>query len=129
MCDLLETLRPPKTRKMGPLPIKESAIRTQNCASITLEEINAFAALQTRVDRKYIINSEVCNDLIEEVQVQGRVLEIDGMRSTIYQSIYFDTPNLDLYKDAAYKRRPIFKTRTRFYQQTYTAILDVKTKD
>ena len=129
MCDLLETLSPPQTRKMGPLPIKESAIRTQNCASITLEEINAFAALQTRVDLKYIINSEVCNDLIEEVQVQGRVLEIDGMRSTIYQSIYFDTPNLDLYKDAAYRRRPRFKARTRFYQQTNTAMLEVKTKD
>ena len=129
MCDSSETLKPPQTRKMGPLPIKESAITTQNLSQITLEEINTFAALQTRVDRKYIINTEICNRLIEEVQVQGRVLEIDGERSTIYQSIYFDTPNLDLYKDAAYKRRPRFKTRTRFYQQTNTAMLEVKTKD
>ncbi len=129
MCDSPETPRSPQTLKMGPLPIKESAIRTQNISPITLEEINEFAALQTRVDRKYIINAEMCNRLIEEVQVQGRVLDIDGMRSTIYQSIYFDTPNLDLYKDAAYKRRPRFKARTRFYQQTNTAMLEVKTKD
>ena len=114
---------------MGFLPIKESAITTQNLSPITLEEINEFAALQTRVDRKYIVNIETCNHLIEEVQAERKVLDIGGMRSTMYQSIYFDTPDLNLYKDAAYKRRPRFKARTRFYQQTNTAMLEVKTKD
>ena len=46
-----------------------------------------------------------------------------------YQSVYFDTPDLALYKDAAYKRRPRFKARTRFYRSTGIAMLEVKTKD
>jgi hypothetical protein len=129
MCDSPETPRPLKTLKMGSLPIKESAISTQGLSLITLEEINMFAALQTRVDRKYVINAETCNALIQQVQGKGSVLDIDGMRSTMYQSVYFDTPTLDLYKDAAYRRRPRFKARTRFYQETNTAMLEVKTKD
>lgn len=111
------------------LPVQQSEIVTSRLPPISLEEMNTFAALQTRVDRKYIVTNGTCNELIDGVNIDGQVLEIDGNRSTIYQSIYFDTPELKLYKDAAYKRRPRFKARTRFYQQTETAMLEVKSKD
>ena len=76
------------------LPVQQSEIVTSRLPPISLEEMNTFAALQTRVDRKYIVTNGTCNELIDGVNIDGQVLEIDGNRSTIYQSIYFDTPEL-----------------------------------
>ena len=114
---------------MGFIPTEKSAIKTERLTRLSLDEMNAFASLQTRTDRKYIIQNTTCNRLIKEVDIQGGVLDLNGKRSTMYQSIYFDTPDLDIYKDAAYRRRPRFKARTRLYQNTNTAMLEVKTKD
>ena len=114
---------------MGNFPLQPSAIDTGFIATTDLEEMNKYAKLQTRIDRKYIVTPEICNALLSGTGVKGKVLDINGHRSTRYQSTYFDTPNLDLYKAAAYRRRPRFKARTRYYQQTKTAMLEVKTKD
>ena len=114
---------------MGNFPLQPSAIDTGFIAVTDLEEMNKYAKLQTRIDRKYIVTPEICNALLSGTGVKGKVLDINGHRSTRYQSTYFDTPNLDLYKAAAYRRRPRFKARTRYYQQTNTAMLEVKTKD
>jgi len=114
---------------MGDQSIHPSLIDTEFIASIDLEEMNKYAKLQTRIDRKYIITPEVCNALLSGTGINCKTLEINGHRSTRYQSTYFDTPTLDLHKAAAYRRRPRFKARTRYYQQTNTAMLEVKTKD
>ena len=115
--------------EMGTAPIQPSQLSSQRFSSITLDEMNAIAALQTRVDRKYIVTSELCNALFETIKINGQILTVKEKRSMGYQSVYFDTPDLDLYKDAAYKRRPRFKARTRFYHSTGIAMLGVKTKD
>ena len=114
---------------MGDHPIQPSSINTELLSAIDLEEMNKYAKLQTRIDRKYIVTPEICNALLAGAEINGRALEINCYRSTRYQSTYFDTPTLDLYKAAAYRRRPRFKARTRYYQQTNTAMLEVKTKD
>ena len=114
---------------MGNFPLQSSAIDTGFIATTDLEEMNKYAKLQTRIDRKYIVTPEICNALLSGTGVNCKVLDINGQRSTLYQSTYFDTPKLDLYKAAAYRRRPRFKARTRYYQQTNTAMLEVKTKD
>jgi VTC domain. len=115
--------------EMGSTPIQPSELSSQRFSSITLDEMKAIAALQTRVDRKYIVTSELCNALFETIKINGQILTVKEKRSMGYQSVYFDTPDLDLYKDAAYKRRPRFKARTRFYRSTGIAMLEVKTKD
>ena len=114
---------------MGTDPSQPSSIKTESFSAIDLDEMNKYAKLQTRIDRKYIVTPEICNDLLANADVNGRVLEIDTYRNTPYQSVYFDTPNLDLYKAAACRRRPRFKARTRYYQLTNKAMLEVKTKD
>ncbi|OUV41299.1 MAG: hypothetical protein CBC68_06335 [Candidatus Marinimicrobia bacterium TMED108] len=114
---------------MGDHPIQPSSINTELLSAIDLEEMNKYAKLQTRIDRKYIVTPEICNALLAGAEINGRALEINCYRSTRYQSTYFDTPTLDLHKAAAYRRRPRFKARTRYYQQTNTAMLEVKTKD
>ena len=114
---------------MGTHPIQPSSINTEFFSAVNLEEMNVYAKLQTRIDRKYIVTPNICNVLLAGLDIDGSVLEINGHRTNLYQSIYFDTPTLDLYKAAAYRRTPRFKARTRYYQQTDMAMLEVKTKD
>ena len=63
--------------EMGSAPIQPSQLSSQRFSSISLEEMNAFASLQTRVDRKYIVTSELCNELLETINVNGQVLSVN----------------------------------------------------
>lgn len=85
------------------------------------------AALQTRVDRKYLVPWDTFATLMEQVGPTSRVLEIDQIRSFSYESVYFDTPQLDSYLQAARGRRHKFKVRTRTYLDSYASMLEVKT--
>jgi hypothetical protein len=55
------------------------------------------------------------------------VLEIDGLRSFAYESVYFDTPALTSYLLTARRRRRRFKVRTRTYLDSLVCWLEVKT--
>jgi hypothetical protein len=95
---------------------------------ISLEELNAEAALQTRVDRKYVVPAATARQVLATFGGQARVLEMGGLRSFAYDSVYFDTPQLDSYLLAAHGRRRRYKIRTRTYTDTGTSFLEVKTE-
>lgn len=97
-------------------------------APISLTELNEVAALQNRIDTKYLVTSETAKDLSHWLPYDARVLEMEGQRSFSYHSIYFDTPRLDSYHLAAHSRRRRFKIRTRAYCDSQIAFLEVKTK-
>ncbi|TPX02413.1 polyphosphate polymerase domain-containing protein [Schumannella luteola] len=59
---------------------------------------------------------------------ETRVLEIDGARGAVYESVYFDTDDLLSYRMAALGRRRRFKLRTRSYLDSGDAFLELKTK-
>lgn len=96
-------------------------------APIDLAELLEVAALQTRVDRKYVVPLDEVDALLAEAVRGARVLEIDGERSFAYESLYFDTPSLDSYRLTAYRRRRRFKIRTRAYLDSAECFLEVKT--
>lgn len=95
---------------------------------ISLDELNAKAALQTRVDRKYALNQHDAEVMLAALGSAPRVLEIDGLRASSYESVYFDTPKLLSYRMAAHARRRRFKLRTRTYLDSQEAWLEVKTR-
>jgi hypothetical protein len=99
-------------------------------APVSLEEIVERAALQTRVDRKYVLPlaaaEQVVADLARSEEV--RVLEIGAQRTFGYESLYLDTPELTGYHLAARGRRRRFKVRRRTYLDTGTSFLEVKTR-
>ncbi|GAB3103840.1 polyphosphate polymerase domain-containing protein [Isoptericola nanjingensis] len=99
-------------------------------APVTLEELDATAALQTRVDRKYVLTPDEVAALLSTLAAHGpRVLEIDGDRSFTYASTYYDTADLLTFRLAARRRRRRFKVRTRTYVDTGNAtFLEVKTR-
>lgn len=96
--------------------------------TVGLDELNAEAALQTRVDRKYVVPSGLARQLLDTFSTVMRVLEIDGSQSFAYDSVYFDTATLDSYLLAAHGRRRRYKIRTRTYVDSAVSFLEVKTE-
>ena len=97
-------------------------------APIALAELNQHAALQTRVDRKYVLTRADAEAVLADAAPGTRVLEIDGLRELAYESVYFDTPDLLSYRMAAHARRRRFKLRTRSYVDSATSFLEMKTR-
>jgi hypothetical protein len=97
-------------------------------APIDLDELLGLAALQTRIDRKYVLPRVDAERVLASLDPDTRVLEIDGSRGSLYESVYFDTDDLLSYRMAALGRRRRFKLRTRSYLDTGDAYLELKTK-
>lgn len=95
---------------------------------ITLGGANDVAELQTRVDRKYLVDEVTLLGLLDALAPAVRVLEIDGERSCEYSSTYFDTADFALYRAAVQGRRQRYKVRSRTYGATGPCFLEVKSK-
>jgi SPX domain protein involved in polyphosphate accumulation len=96
---------------------------------IELAELLAVAALQDRVDRKYVLSAAALTPVLATLAGHARILQIDGRRSFDYESVYFDTPEVTCYRQAALRRRRRFKIRTRTYLNSAERWLEVKTRD
>ena len=106
-----------------------TALRTAaDLEPIGLVELVERAALQTRVDRKYLVPHGTAEQVVGGLAGAARVLEIGGHRDFGYGSLYFDTPELTSYHLAARGRRRRFKVRRRSYLDTGQAYLEVKTR-
>lgn len=95
--------------------------------AVSLDELNAAAALLTRVDRKYVLRINDLAELWASLPADACALEIDADRSFPYLSTYYDTQTLDSFFDTARPRRRRWKVRTRTYA-TGDAFLEVKTR-
>ena len=96
-------------------------------APISLPELESHAALQMRVDRKYIVDFDTLEQLLSRLGDDYLALEIDGERLQEYDSVYFDTPALMGYRHHLQGRRKRFKCRTRLYGGT-ACFFDLKLK-
>ncbi len=95
---------------------------------ISLEGANNIAELQTRTDRKYLVDESTLGELLAGLAPTVRVLEIDGRLGCDYSSTYFDTDDLALYRAAVQGRRRRFKVRSRAYGDAGPCFLEVKAK-
>lgn len=103
-------------------------LTTTKLSPISLEELDECAALQKRFDSKFLLSASTARALAQDLPHGSRALQIGNKQSFSYCSIYFDTPNLKTYTDAAHGRRRRFKVRTRVYCDSGLAYLEVKTK-
>ncbi len=97
-------------------------------AEVGLEQVLNEAALQTRVDRKYLLTPDQFQELARRVGTSFRVLDIDGRRVFGYESVYFDTAALDLYRAHRQGRRRRYKARVRTYLDSGACMFEVKLK-
>jgi hypothetical protein len=95
---------------------------------IDLETLDAKAALQKRVDNKYLVPADALDSLLERLRPDYRALEIDGRREALYESVYFDTGSLRCFDDHIKGRIPRAKVRTRLYVESGVCVFEAKVK-
>ena len=95
---------------------------------ISLDELNARAALMHRIDNKYIVDWTTLGDLVDGAARRFLALEIDRRRVFHYDTVYFDSPALDVYHAHLQERRRRFKLRTRHYVDAALNVFEVKLK-
>ncbi|MBU2667851.1 polyphosphate polymerase domain-containing protein [Actinoplanes bogorensis] len=95
---------------------------------IGLSELDEAAALQQRVDTKYLIGLEEFDRIADKLAATHRRLVIGDRRAFDYRSSYLDTPGLTCFHDHRQGRRLRFKARTRSYDRGLCRF-EVKLKD
>jgi hypothetical protein len=95
---------------------------------ISLDALNARAALLSRVDRKYIVDFTTLDDLVDALRKHFLVLEIEQRRVFSYETVYFDCPELSAYHAHVQGRRRRFKLRSRRYVESGLHVFEIKLK-
>lgn len=93
---------------------------------VGLAELEAVAALQERVDVKYVISLERFAELAERLSATHAVLEIAGRRAFAYRTTYFDTAELTAFREHVQRRRRRYKCRSREYVDSGLCTFEVK---
>jgi hypothetical protein len=102
---------------------------TDAFASISLDALNAKAAMLERLDHKYVVRADVLREAVPQLADSFDVLEIDGLRSFLYRTCYFDDPELRAFHDHHQGRRQRMKVRVRHYVDANLCFVEVKLKD
>ncbi|ENO91037.1 VTC domain-containing protein [Thauera sp. 28] len=96
---------------------------------ISLEVLNAKAAMLERLDNKYVVRENVLRAALAELAQHFDVLEIGGKRAFTYETCYFDDDGLHSYYDHHQGRRRRCKVRVRKYTDAQLCFVEVKLKD
>ncbi|MBL8093319.1 MAG: polyphosphate polymerase domain-containing protein [Anaerolineales bacterium] len=94
---------------------------------ITLAEMDAVALL-SRSDTKYLLRVEQLTEALPLLSQHYRVLEVKGARLSPYHTLYFDTPEFELFRWHHAGGRNRYKVRSRRYVQTNASFFEVKHK-
>jgi VTC domain len=98
-------------------------------APISLDALNAKAAMLERLDNKYVVRALVLNKALGDLTQLFDVLEIDGERAFTYDTCYFDDAERRSYFDHHQGRRQRMKVRVRRYVDAGLCFVEVKLKD
>jgi hypothetical protein len=94
-------------------------------APIGLDELDAVALLDRR-DTKFVLSRLQVVAALGLVANAYRILEIGGRRRHRYRTLYFDTPNFDLFRAHHRDEPERFKVRSREYVDTGLAFFELK---
>jgi hypothetical protein len=105
-----------------------AAVRAATYAArpVELDDVMQRAALQERVDTKYLVDADELTAWVGRVYADLDVLQIGRRREFEYESTYFDTEDRALFRAHRQGRRRRYKVRTRSYLDTGTCHLEVK---
>ena len=98
-------------------------------APISLAEMDAIK-LMNRIDTKYLTDEDGLVSILRDAARAGyRALETGGSKVNAYDSIYFDTAGLKMFRDHHNRRLKRQKVRTRTYVQSGMSFLEIKRKN
>lgn len=95
--------------------------------TIDLDRI-AAVRLMNRVDTKFLADERQCMRLFEEAADRYYVQAIGTVRACRYSTLYYDTPQWEMYHLHHNRRLTRQKVRTRTYVETGVSFLEVKNK-
>jgi hypothetical protein len=95
---------------------------------ITLEEMDRVK-LMDRTDLKFNFHISKLVELLEKIRDQYRVLEVSGTRMSRYETLYYDTPSYDLFRQHHNGKTNRFKIRMRKYVESDLKFFEIKFKN
>ena len=95
---------------------------------ISLEEMKNVKLLN-RVDTKYTFHRRRLPEILNSLKDEYRVFEVDHVRASQYETLYFDTVNFDLYKQHHCGRLNRYKIRFRSYKDSNLTFFEIKFKN
>ena len=96
--------------------------------SVSLAEMDSVK-LMDRSDSKYVFNAEKLSQLLQRLESHYRVLEVKGKKISRYETLYYDTPDLELYHRHQVKRGNRYKIRARNYVESDLNFFEIKLKN
>lgn len=95
--------------------------------TISLKEMDDIALLD-RTDTKFTFTEEHLVDVLEAIKSDYRILEVNGKRSTDYETLYFDNDQFDFYIRHHNEKLNRYKARFRKYVESNLVFFEVKFK-
>jgi hypothetical protein len=83
---------------------------------------------KNRYDTKYIIPGPRLSEVLERLDGCYRIFRYEGRSFQVYESLYFDDPQLAFYRDHRRGRLGRQKVRMRLYSESGFACLEIKMK-
>jgi len=96
--------------------------------SISLAEMDSVK-LMNRNDSKFLLPAAKLPALLAQSASGFRILEVDGVRISPYNTVYFDTIYNDMYHNHINKRAKRYKIRCRQYIASGLAFTEIKVKN
>jgi hypothetical protein len=96
--------------------------------SISLAEMDSVK-LMDRTDTKYVFTESLLPEFINALTPHYRILSVNGNRISKYESLYFDTPNFELFQKHHQGKLNRFKIRFRKYVESDLNFFEVKFKN
>jgi hypothetical protein len=94
---------------------------------ITLADLNSVALLE-RVEVKYLLPMSLLDDVLLHLRPDYATLVAAGGQLNHYRTLYFDTPDLAMYRRHHMGARNRYKVRSRQYVESHVTFLEVKHK-
>ena len=97
-------------------------------APISLDEMGSVK-LMNRIDTKYAVPMSALPAILEAAKADYYAQEIDGKRIATYDTMYYDTPSLDMYIRHHDRQLVRQKIRVRQYVDSNLTFLEIKRKN
>jgi hypothetical protein len=117
----------PETARAWNSNHQELASQAHDFTPISLQEM-AEVSLQDRTDTKFAMSPRQLLETLAALKQDYWILSVNGQRFNHYRTLYFDTPNFDLFNLSVNERANCYKVRSREYTDSHLSFLEVKHK-
>lgn len=102
-------------------------VYTASWNTVSLQELESVA-LTRRMDTKFVLSVEQLFTLLDQIEVDHKILEIQDRRIFHYNTVYFDTPDFQFYIDHHNGYIHRMKVRLREYLDSGLKFYEIKRK-